>query len=167
MCVSSLASAGAILTSFFLLTGTSQFSDWGLYAHRHQSILKEFRCHCRLSPSLCMLPIAGHCQPRLILAVPLGCPGLESLSEHSDGLLCPSPEGDSSIIWQGGLQLAPSTVETHHGALCVLFFPRPPESCKTPDKLWGRELLQTAYFSFMTRPRRKLEANVLPCTCMV
>lgn len=79
MCVSSLASAGATLTSFLLLTGTSQFSDWGLYAHRHQSILKEFRCHCRLSPSMHV----AHGQPlpaKTDSCCTPGLPGLESLN---------------------------------------------------------------------------------------
>lgn len=65
-----------VLASFLPLNGTSQLPDWGLYADQHQNILKEFSCHRRLLPSLCMLPMASHCRPRLILAVPLGCKGL-------------------------------------------------------------------------------------------
>lgn len=91
-----------------------------------------------------------------------GLPGPESLSEHSNGLLCPSPEGNSSIIWQGGPQLALCTLETHHGALCTLFLSRPLESCKAPDKLWGRELFSDNVFQFHDQTQERVRSRCPP-----
>lgn len=167
MCVSSLAFAGAILTSFLPLIGTSQFSDWGLYAHRHQNILKEFHCHCRLPPSLCMLPMASHCQSRLILAVPLDCQG-PSHCLNTEMVYCVHL---LKVIAASFGKVASSWFCPHLRltmVFCVSSSFQGHRNLAKPQINGGEgNSLQTAYFSFMTRPRRKLEVNVLPCTCMV
>lgn len=69
-----------------------------------------------------MLPMASHCQPRLILAVPLGCQGpshcLNTAMVYCVRLL----KVTAAPFAKAGPQLALSTFETYHGALCDLLF---------------------------------------------
>lgn len=103
--------------------------------------------------------MASHCQPRLILPIPL-CSQDPSRCLNTAMAYCvhllrvtAAPFGNARPSW-----LCPRWRLTM-GLCAILFFSRPPESCKAPDTLCGRELFTDSIFQCHDQTQERVSSQ--------